>query len=86
MVGEGVLFECLDNPTVTEVLIIGRKHYDKNHPKLKELIVKDFLEINNHADLLKVYHGCFLAGQLNPVIFHLNLATTTCSVPVGTPL
>lgn len=28
MVGEGVLFECLENTNVTEVLIVGRRHYD----------------------------------------------------------
>jgi FlaA1/EpsC-like NDP-sugar epimerase len=39
MVGEGVLFECLQNPAVSEVLIINRRHYDMQHPKLKELIV-----------------------------------------------
>lgn len=27
MVGEGVLFECLQNPEVSEVMIINRRHY-----------------------------------------------------------
>lgn len=48
MVGEGVLLECLENPAVTEILIIGRKNYNLTHPKLKELIVKDFSETKNH--------------------------------------
>ena len=59
MVGEGVLFECLENTAVTEVLIIGRKKYDKVHPKLKELIVKDFSEIKSHSAILKEYDACF---------------------------
>jgi hypothetical protein len=59
MVGEGVLFECLENSAVTEVLIIGRKHYDRTHPKLRELFVKDFSEIRNHSELLQTYDGCF---------------------------
>ncbi|ARS39143.1 nucleoside-diphosphate sugar epimerase [Sphingobacteriaceae bacterium GW460-11-11-14-LB5] len=67
MVGEGVLFECLDHPVVSEVLIIGRKHYDKSHPKLKELILKDFSEINNHSDLLKTYDGCFFCAGVSSV-------------------
>ncbi|GAA4199897.1 epimerase [Pedobacter jeongneungensis] len=67
MVGEGVLFECLDNPLVTEVLVIGRKHYNKNHPKLKELIIKDFSEINNHSDLLETYDGCFFCAGASSV-------------------
>lgn len=67
MVGEGVLFECLDNSTVTDVLIIGRRHYDLTHPKLKELIVKDFSEISNHSDLLKNYDGCFFCAGKSSV-------------------
>ncbi len=67
MVGEGVLFECLDHPVVSEVLIIGRKHYDKSHPKLKELILKDFSEISNHSDLLKTYDGCFFCAGVSSV-------------------
>ncbi|WP_319800429.1 MULTISPECIES: hypothetical protein [Flavobacterium] len=42
MVGEGVLFECLENENVKEVLIVNRKHYDLDHSKLKELLVPDF--------------------------------------------
>lgn len=43
MVGEGVLFECLQNNKVSDVLMINRKPYNPVHPKLKELIVPDFL-------------------------------------------
>ena len=42
MVGEGVLFECLQNPAVSEILILNRRHYEMSHGKLKELIVPDF--------------------------------------------
>lgn len=42
MVGEGVLLECLANETVSEVLMVNRKHYELRHPKLKELIIPDF--------------------------------------------
>jgi len=67
MVGEGVLFECLENPTVTEVLMINRRNYDLAHPKLTELIVKDFSEIENHSDLLKNYDGCFFCAGVSSV-------------------
>lgn len=67
MVGEGVLLECLDNSAVSAVLIIGRKHYDLTHPKLKELIVKDFSEIKNHSDILKQYDGCFFCAGVSSV-------------------
>jgi uncharacterized protein YbjT (DUF2867 family) len=67
MVGEGVLFECLENPNVDEVLIIGRRTYELSHPKLKELIVKDFSEIKKHSDLLKKYDGCFFCAGISSV-------------------
>lgn len=67
MVGEGVLFECLDNSAVTEVLIIGRRNYKLTHPKLKELILKDFSEIKNHSELLKNYDGCFFCAGVSSV-------------------
>ena len=46
MVGEGVLFECLQNENVSKILIINRRHYDLQHAKLKELIVPDFFKLN----------------------------------------
>ncbi len=42
MVGEGVLFECLQNPKVKSVLMINRRSYEITHSKLKELLVPDF--------------------------------------------
>lgn len=62
MVGEGVLLECLDNPAVEEVLVIGRKSYDLTHPKFKELILKDFSEINSHSEIVKNYDACFFCA------------------------
>lgn len=67
MVGEGVLFECLTNPLVSEVLVIGRKTYDLTHPKLKELIVSDFSTIKDHTELLKKFDGCFFCAGVSSV-------------------
>ncbi|WP_316759124.1 NAD-dependent epimerase/dehydratase family protein [Pedobacter aquatilis] len=67
MVGEGVLFECLENRAVTGVLIIGRRNYDLEHPKLKQLVLKNFSEIKNHSDLLKNYDGCFFCAGVSSV-------------------
>lgn len=67
MVGEGVLFECLENNMVEEVLIIGRRNYNLTHPKMKELIVKDFSEIKNHLELLKQYDSCFFCAGVSSV-------------------
>ncbi len=42
MVGEGVLHECLLSDEVEQVLVINRKPCGVKHPKLKEIIHKDF--------------------------------------------
>jgi len=67
MVGEGVLLECLQNENVSQVLIVGRKHYDLNHLKLKELLVADFLEIEKHSETLKGYDACFYCAGISSV-------------------
>ena len=67
MVGEGVLFECLLNPTVSEVLIINRRHYELRHPKLKELIVPDFMELNKFAEAIKGYDACFFCAGISSI-------------------
>jgi nucleoside-diphosphate-sugar epimerase len=67
MVGEGVLLECLENDKVKEVLIVNRKHYDAEHPKLKELIVPDFFQLEQFADQIKGYDGCFFCAGISSV-------------------
>ncbi len=59
MIGKGVLLECLDHPEVTEVLSIGRRSLEINHPKLRELIHKDFSEFESVADKLRGYDACY---------------------------
>lgn len=59
MVGEGVLMECLQNSEVFEVLSISRKLCGIIHPKLKELLISDFSEIQNYSEKLKGYDACF---------------------------
>lgn len=67
MVGEGVLFECLENPAVKEVLIINRRHYDLQHPKLKELIVGDFTKLEGFESQLSGYDACFYCAGISSV-------------------
>ncbi len=59
MVGKGVLLECLDHEDVSEVLSIGRRSLEMDHPKLKELIHKDFSEFESVADQLQGYDACY---------------------------
>jgi uncharacterized protein YbjT (DUF2867 family) len=82
MVGEGVLFECLDHPDVKEVLVVSRRHYDATHPKLKELIVPDFLKLDDVTRELTGYDACFFCagvssvGMSEPDYTHLTYDTT----------
>jgi hypothetical protein len=59
MVGEGVLYESLQNDHVDALLVIGRKSCGYVHPKLKEIIHADFFNITSIAKELKGYNTCF---------------------------
>jgi uncharacterized protein YbjT (DUF2867 family) len=59
MVGEGVLHECLLHPQVEEVLVINRKPCGVTHPKLKEILHGDFLDLSAIEGRLSGYNACF---------------------------
>src|SRR5687768_15105817 len=59
MVGEGVLHECLLHPEVKKVLIINRKSLALKHPKLEEIVHKDFYNLNDIEDRFAGYDACF---------------------------
>jgi nucleoside-diphosphate-sugar epimerase len=67
MVGEGVLLECLQNPAVAEVLMLNRRSFDLKHPKLKELLVPNFLEIEKIKDQLTGYDACFFCAGISSI-------------------
>jgi len=67
MVGEGVLLECLAHPAVEEVLLVGRKAFGRMHPKLKELLVPDFLDLDGVRDQLGGYDACFYCAGVSSV-------------------
>jgi len=67
MVGEGVLMECLQNEKVAEVLIVNRRHYDLTHPKLKELIVPDFMKLEQYSNDLTGYDACFYCAGVSSI-------------------
>jgi nucleoside-diphosphate-sugar epimerase len=59
MVGKGVLLECLESDRIEQVLVINRSSLDKQHPKLVELLLKDFEQIEQVKEGLKGYDACF---------------------------
>src|SRR3954454_9443219 len=59
MVGQGVLRECLVDPGVTAVLSVGRSPLGVQHPKLRELLHKDFTDYSAVESQLAGYDACF---------------------------
>ncbi|MFT3841869.1 MAG: NAD(P)H-binding protein [Myxococcaceae bacterium] len=59
MVGKGVLYECLDDPSVEQVLSISRSPCGMSNPKLKELLLKDLNDYSGVEEQLKGYDACF---------------------------
>ncbi len=63
MVGEGVLLECLQNPLVESILVIGRRSSGHSHPKLKEIIHSDLSDLTSIENQITGYNTClFCAG------------------------
>src|SRR6478672_11347832 len=67
MVGEGVLLECLQNEKVSHVLIVNRRHYELTHPKLKELIMPDFMNSEEFKKELSGYDACFYCAGVSSI-------------------
>ena len=59
MVGEGVLHECLLHPNVEAVLIINRRPSGISHPRLKEIVHADLLDLSSIEGQLAGYNACF---------------------------
>lgn len=67
MVGKGVLLECLDHPDVESVLVINRQTLGMQHPKLREIIHKDFYDLSPIREVLKGYNACFFCLGISSV-------------------
>ena len=59
MVGHAVLIEALEDDSIKEVLIINRKPLGITHPKLVEILHKDFSDFSAIEDKLSGYDGCY---------------------------
>ena len=67
MVGEGVLRICLDSPDVESVLVINRRSCEIKHPKLKEIIHKDFMNLSSIENELKGYNACYFCAGVSSI-------------------
>ncbi len=59
MVGQGILRECLLDSGVESVLAIGRNPIAQQHPKLREIIHRDFLDFSSIESQLEGFDACF---------------------------
>jgi hypothetical protein len=67
MVGEGVLYECLQHPGVGSVLSINRRSCGVRHEKLKEVLHEDFSDFRVLENELTGYDAAFLCMGVSSV-------------------
>jgi uncharacterized protein YbjT (DUF2867 family) len=87
MVGQGVLRECLVDPGVERVLLVGRSPTGQQNAKLKEILHKDFFDFSAIESELTGYDACFFclgvssvgmdAQRYRHLTYDLTMATAT---------
>ncbi|EHP41609.1 hypothetical protein OR16_18936 [Cupriavidus basilensis OR16] len=59
MVGQGVLRECLKDPSVQRVVSVARTQVDQQHPKLVQLVQRDLFDLKPLEAQLGGLDACF---------------------------
>lgn len=59
MVGGGVLLECIDDPEVSSILVMGRTPTGVTHQKLEEILHQDFFDFTAIEGELTGFDACF---------------------------
>ncbi len=59
MIGSGVLIECLEDPRVRSVLVVGRTPCGVVHPKLREHLRSDFFDYGDATADFAGHDACF---------------------------
>jgi uncharacterized protein YbjT (DUF2867 family) len=59
MVGQGVLRECLLDPRVQRVLVVGRSAVGQRHPRLREIVVPNLFDLSALDADLAAADACF---------------------------
>jgi uncharacterized protein YbjT (DUF2867 family) len=67
MVGQGTLRECLLDPDVKEILIVGRTPTGRKHAKIREIVHKDLYDLSPVASQLTGYDACFFCLGVSSV-------------------
>src|SRR5688572_6463621 len=59
MIGQGVLMECLADPDVEKLLIVGRGPSGTQNPKASDLVLPDMFDYSKTGESLEGYDVCF---------------------------
>ena len=59
MVGKSVLLECLQSQSIDNIVLLNRSEIDIDHPKVSQVLLKDFLEIASVKNKLQNLDACF---------------------------
>jgi uncharacterized protein YbjT (DUF2867 family) len=82
MVGQGALRECLLDPEVEVVLVVGRRATGQRHAKLREIVHRDFLDFSAIEPELGGFDACLFAlgvssaGMSEPDYVHVTYDLT----------
>ncbi len=67
LVGQGVLQECLRDPGVSEVLVLGRRSTGRIDAKLDEVLCPDFADLGAVEARLQPFDACLYCAGAPPV-------------------
>jgi uncharacterized protein YbjT (DUF2867 family) len=67
MVGKGVLLECIDDPRVTSVLVIGRSSCGVTADKVEEVLLPDLTDYSKLGEKLAGLDACFFCLGVSSV-------------------
>jgi len=67
MVGQGVVRQCLLDPEVESVLVIGRNATGQKHEKLHEIVLSALFDLSAIEDRLSGYDACFFCLGVSAV-------------------
>ncbi len=62
MLGQAVLKESLADDSISSILIVSRTPLNIEHGKVKEVVLKDFLDVDSIASELQGYDACFFCA------------------------
>ena len=87
MVGQGALRECLLDPEVRRVLVVGRRATNERHEKLRELVPPDVADLSAVESDLSGFDVClFCLGVSSagmPEDRHTRLSYVTATEDLG---